>query len=30
MRLERMAMPNAADDLADTLATLVDEQLAPG
>ena len=30
LRLERMAMPNAADDLADTLATLVDEQLAPG
>jgi ferrochelatase len=30
LRLERMAMPNAADDLADTLAALVDEQLAPG
>ncbi|HYT39668.1 MAG TPA: ferrochelatase [Acidimicrobiia bacterium] len=28
MRLERMAMPNAADDLADTLAALVDEQLS--
>jgi len=26
LRLERMAMPNAADDLADTLAALVDEQ----
>ena len=29
LRLERMEMPNAADDLADTLAALVDEQL-PG
>jgi protoporphyrin/coproporphyrin ferrochelatase len=28
LRLERMAMPNAADDLADTLAALVDEQLS--
>jgi ferrochelatase len=29
LRLERMPMPNAGDDLADTLAALVDEQ-APG
>jgi ferrochelatase len=29
LRLERMAMPNADDDLADTLAALVDEQLSP-
>jgi len=28
LRLERMEMPNAADDLADTLAALVDEQLS--
>jgi ferrochelatase len=28
MRLERMPMPNAADDLADTLAALVDDQLS--
>ena len=28
VRLERMPMPNAADDLADTLAALVDEQLS--
>jgi ferrochelatase len=30
LRLERMAMLNASDALADTLAALVDEQLAPG
>ena len=30
LRLERMEMPNAADDLADTLAALVDEHLSPG
>jgi len=29
LRLERMAMLNASDDLADTLAELVDEQLSP-
>ena len=28
LRLERMAMPNASDALADTLAALVDDQLA--
>jgi protoporphyrin/coproporphyrin ferrochelatase len=28
LRLERMEMPNAADDLADTLAALVDEHLS--
>jgi protoporphyrin/coproporphyrin ferrochelatase len=28
LRLERMEMPNAADDLADTLVALVDEQLS--
>ncbi len=28
LRLERMEMPNAADDLADVLAALVDEQLS--
>jgi ferrochelatase len=28
VRLERMPMPNASDDLADTLASLVDEQLS--
>jgi ferrochelatase len=28
LRLERMEMPNAADDLADTLGALVDEQLS--
>ena len=30
LRLERMEMPNAADDLADTLAALVDEHLSSG
>jgi ferrochelatase len=30
LRLERMAMPNADDDLADTLAALVDEHLSAG
>ena len=30
LRLERMEMPNAADDLAETLAALVDEHLSPG
>ena len=30
LRLERMEMLNAADDLADTLAALVDEHLSPG
>jgi ferrochelatase len=29
VRLERMPMPNASDDLADTLAALVDQQLSP-
>ena len=29
LRLERMPMPNADDDLAEVLAALVDEQLAP-